>query len=242
MAGVEAWLWIGVVGMLIGFVLLYFPLISNKVNRDEPDLVSHFYVPLIAFTLYLLMALGGGIMTTATGRVFYYGRYIDWAFTTPLLLFSLVSAGLLGTGVKRPGLIVGLLGADVYMIATGFVAALTDNPNLKWSFYLCSCLGFVAIYGLLLGPFRKLTALGPQGADYNKKMVTLGALWFAYPIVFLFGQEGLRLWSPVYDAAFFTILDVTAKVVYGLWAVSLAKKSSASLPADYTTTQTAAIR
>jgi bacteriorhodopsin len=230
---VETWLWIGTAGMLAGAVLLYFPLLSNKVGREEGDLVSHFYVPLIAFTLYLLMALGAGAMTTSTGRVFYFGRYIDWTITTPLLLWSLVTSGLQGTSIKRPALIFGLLGADVYMIATGFVAGLTDNMTVKWSFYITSCIAFIAIYGLIFGPFRKLINLGPNASDFVKKASVLSLVWFAYPIVFIFGQEGLRLWSAQVDAACFTILDLTAKVLYGLWAVSLMKKSERKFAENY---------
>ena len=231
---VENWLWVGTIGMLLGAVLLYFPLISNKVGREEGDLVSHFYVPLIAFALYLLMALGVGSMATSTGRVFYFGRYIDWTITTPLLLWSLVSSGLQGTNVKRPALIWGLLGADVYMIATGFVAGLTDNMTVKWSFYITSCIAFLAIYGLIFGPFRKLIAAGPNSSDFTKKAVVLSLVWLAYPIVFIVGQEGLRLWSAQLDAACFTILDLSAKVLYGLWAVSLMKKSEARFADNYT--------
>ncbi len=230
---VETWLWIGTVGMLLGAVLLYFPLLSNQSEREEGDLVSHFYVPLIAFTLYLVMALGAGALTTSVGRVFYFARYIDWSFTTPLLLWSLVSSGLHGTNVRRPALLWGLLGADVYMIVTGFLAALTDNPTVKWTFFICSCFSFLAIYGLIFGPFKKLTATGPNGADFVKKATVLSLVWLAYPVVFLVGQEGLRLWSPGADAVCFTILDLVAKVAYGLWAVSLAKKSAGALESGF---------
>jgi bacteriorhodopsin len=223
---VETWLWIGTIGMLLGAVILYFALVSNKSLRDEGDYQSHFYVPLIAFTLYLLMALGAGALVTSTGRVYYFARYIDWSITTPLLLYSLVTSGLHGTGIKRPALVVGLLGADVYMILTGFVAGLSDNPSVKWTFYICSCAAFIAIYGLLFGPFKKLTATGPHASTYMKKAMFLSAIWFAYPVVFLIGQEGFRIWSATWDAVFFTLLDLIAKVVYGVWAVSLAKKSA----------------
>ncbi len=242
MMDIRNWLWIGTIGMLIGAGLLYLPLRANKVEREEGGLVTHFYVPLIAFTLYLLMALGGGVMATSTGRSFYYGRYIDWSFTTPLLLWSLVSSGLQGTNIRRPALLFGLLGADVYMIATGFVAGLSDNPNIKWSFYISSCISFLAIYALLFGPFRKLTAAGPNGADYMKKASVLSLLWLAYPIVFIIGQEGFGIWSGKTDAALYMILDVTAKVAYGLWAVSLEKKSESKFPADYGSVARTAVR
>jgi bacteriorhodopsin len=239
-ATIHLWLWIGTIGMLIGAVLLYFAMASNKSEREEGDLVSHFYVPLIAFALYLLMALGVGSLTTSIGRVFYFGRYIDWTFTTPLLLWSLVNTGLQGTGIKRPALVWGLLGADVYMILTGFVAGLTDNMTVKWCFYITSCFAFLAVYGLLFGPFKRLTATGPNGADYMKKAATLSLLWLAYPIVFILGQEGIRYWSGDVDAIAYTILDLTAKVAYGLWAVSLAKKALTRTP-DYPTTARATI-
>lgn len=181
---------------------------------------------MIAMTLYLLMALGHGSVVLSSGRVFYYARYIDWSITTPLLLLSLVAGAVQGHTRKRGALIAGLLVSDVYMIVTGLVAGWTDDPTLKWWFYVLSCLSFVAIYALLWGPFKELSQSSPKGALYRKKAAALSVVWFAYPVVFLIGQEGLRLWSPVVDAALFTILDVTAKVFYGLWAVSLVQHTS----------------
>lgn len=218
---VELWLWIGTIGMSIGLVLLFFPMQKNKTVSEEGDSIAHFLVPMIAMTLYLLMALGHGSVVLPSGRVFYYARYVDWSITTPLLLLSLIAGTVKGHTHKRGGLIAGLIVSDVYMIATGLVAGWTDDPTLKWWFYALSCLSFVAIYALLWGPFKELSQSSPQGGLYRKKAAVLSLVWLAYPVVFLIGQEGLRLWSPVVDAALFTILDVTAKVFYGLWAVSL---------------------
>jgi bacteriorhodopsin len=230
---VQLWLWIGVIGMSIGLVLLFFPMQKNKSVSEQGDSISHFLVPMIAMTLYLLMALGHGSVTLPSGRVFYFARYIDWSITTPLLLLSLVSGAVQGHRYKRGALIAGLVLSDMYMIVTGLVAGWTDDPTLKWWFYAVSCLAFVAIYALLFGPFRELSLASPKGADYRKKAVVLAVIWFAYPIVFLIGQEGLRLWSPLVDAVLFTCLDLIAKVLYGLWAVSMvqhAGNASEELP------------
>ena len=218
---VEVWLWIGTIGMSIGMVLLFFPMQKNKTLSEQGDSIAHFLVPMVALTLYLLMALGHGSVVRPSGRVFYYARYIDWSITTPLLLLSLVSGAVEGHTKKRGALIAGLVISDVYMIATGFVAGWTDDPTLKWWFYALSCLSFLAIYGLLWGPFRELSLTSPKGENYRKKAGALSVVWFAYPIVFLIGQEGFRLWSPAVDAVLFTLLDLTAKVAYGLWAVSM---------------------
>lgn len=222
---VEFWLWVGVIGMGVGSVLLFFRALNNKRPEDQADLNAHFFVPAIAFSLYLLMALGGGVMQTYPGHFFFYGRYIDWVFTTPLLLFSLVYSGLEGTGQKRPTLIWTLLAADVYMIVTGFVAALCDAPALKWSFYFLSWLGFLAIGGMIFGPFRRMAHAGPYGADFSRKATVLALVWLAYPVVFILGQEGVQAWSAGVDSLLFTCLDLTAKVIYGLWAVALLSKS-----------------
>ncbi|WP_419806711.1 bacteriorhodopsin [Terriglobus sp.] len=218
---VELWLWIGTIGMALGVVLLFFPMQKNKSVSEQGDSIAHFLVPMVAMTLYLLMAYGYGSAPRPSGRIFYYARYIDWSITTPLLLLSLVSGAVKGHVKKRGAMIAGLVISDVYMIVTGLVAGWTDDPRLKWSFYLLSCLSFVAIYALLWGPFRKLSEKSPEGETYRKKLPVLSIVWFLYPVVFLVGQQGLRLWSPVVDATLFTSLDLIAKVIYGLWAVSL---------------------
>ena len=224
---VQLWLWIGVFGMSIGLLLLFFPMQKNKSVSEQGDSIAHFLVPVVAMTLYLLMALGHGSVLLQSGRVFYFGRYIDWAITTPLLLLSLVSGAVEGHRHKRGAMIAGLVLSDVYMIVTGLVAGWTDDPTLKWWFYAVSCLAFLAIYTLLFGPFRTLSLSSPKGEAYRKKSLVLSAIWLAYPIVFLIGQEGLRLWSPVIDAVLFTCLDLLAKVAYGLWAVSMVQHTGA---------------
>lgn len=223
---VQTWLWIGTFGMSIGAFALFFPLQKTRTAYELGDSIGHFIVPIIALTLYLLMALGHGQVVLASGRVFYYGRYIDWTFTTPILLLSLVSSAVDGHRIKRGALIAGLLLSDVYMIETGLVAAWTDDPALKWWFYGMSCVSFLAVYVLLWGPFRQLSLTGSEpekGANYRKKLPILTVLWLIYPVVFILGQEGFRLWSPVVDGVLFTSLDLLAKVAYGLYGVSLAK-------------------
>ncbi len=222
---VQLWLWIGTIGMSVGLILLFFPMQKNESVSEQGDSIAHFLVPMVALTLYLLMSLGHGSVTLPSGRVFYYARYIDWSITTPLLLLSLVSSAVYGQSNKRGALIAGLVLSDVYMIATGLVAGWTDDPTLKWWFYVLSCLAFLALYGLLWGSFRRLSQDSPKGDLYRRKATALSIVWFFYPVVFLLGQEGLRLWSPVVDAALFTILDLTAKVAYGLWAVSMVQST-----------------
>ncbi len=176
---VQLWLWIGTFGMSLGLLALFFPMQKNKLVSEEGDSIAHFLVPMIAMTLYLLMALGHGSVVLPSGRVFYYARYIDWSVTTPLLLLSLVGGAVRGHAKKRGALIAGLVISDVYMIVTGLVAGWTDDPQLKWWFYLLSCISFIAIYALLWGPFKKLSESSPDGHVYRKKALVLSVVWFA---------------------------------------------------------------
>lgn len=43
----------------------------------------------IAATAYLCMGMGTGYSVRRGGRWIYWARYIDWAFTTPLLIWDL---------------------------------------------------------------------------------------------------------------------------------------------------------
>ena len=166
---VELWLWIGTIGMSLGMLLLFFPMQKNKSVSEQGDSIAHFLVPMVAMTLYLLMALGHGSVLLPSGRVFYFARYIDWAITTPLLLLSLVSGAVAGHVKKRGALIAGLVLSDVYMIVTGLVAGWTDDPHLKWWFYLPQLPRLVAIYALLWGPFKELSQKKPQGRSLPQK-------------------------------------------------------------------------
>jgi bacteriorhodopsin len=55
----------------------------------------------------------------------FYARYIDWAFTTPLLLLDLTLVAGLPAGEIAIAII-----ADIIMIVTGAIGAL--HPSLKY--------------------------------------------------------------------------------------------------------------
>ena len=116
-------LWITTVIMLLGGLLI---LMTGKRRTQAEGLhtVLHGIVPIIAACSYLAMATGQGLVVLPTDaavaagqttptRIFYFARYIDWTFTTPLLLVSLGSTAMRHRP-KRHGAIVGaVLGALV---------------------------------------------------------------------------------------------------------------------------------
>ncbi|BDA70082.1 hypothetical protein CAL7716_042480 [Calothrix sp. PCC 7716] len=118
----QLWLWIAFIGMVFGCI--YFGLKATAMRRKEgmEFPLESFFITLWAATLYLTMILGETV-SQVNGQTVYWGRYVDWVVTTPLLLLELgVIAGL------RPKLIVGVMGADIFMILTGLVATLEASP------------------------------------------------------------------------------------------------------------------
>lgn len=209
----QAWLWIGFIGMAIGSVI--FGLKAASLRRREGmefSLVS-FFITLWAAALYLTMVLNETVLHNFNGQAdIFVGRYIDWAVTTPLLLLDLgVIAG------ARPKLIAGVMGADIFMILTGLVATLESAPN-NYLWYIISSGAFLVILWALFTEFAS-TARRRNG-KVNQLFMTLRnilvVLWFCYPIVWILGPEGSHTLSLGVETALYAILDISAKVGFGL--------------------------
>ncbi|CAD6590220.1 MAG: ion channel activity [Tremellales sp. Tagirdzhanova-0007] len=179
----------------------------------------------IAMVSYLVMSTGLGIsyvsihdhtVEAATNHLFrevYYARYIDWLFTTPLLLLSLAFlAGL------SPADTVLVISADVFMIVTGLMSTLvparsTDGERSRWLWYGISCAFFLGIWFILLTGGRQAAALRPKKTRglFNLLGGMTLLLWTAYPIVFGL-TEGANILSVDVEIVAYAVLDVAAKV------------------------------
>lgn len=223
---VTDWLWLGFWGMAVGSVLI-FAMGWNRRTRDEENhYLLHLFVCLTAMASYFAMAVGQGVIRLADGRDFYYARYVDWSLTTPLLLAGLCLTAL-HSPFRRWALMLGLLFADFYMIVTGTFAGFSaTGSSAKWVWYLLSSGAFAFIYYGLWGPLRsEAEKSGPRAAAlFKTNAAILSVLWFFYPVVFLLGSEGILAVDAVTTAAAYTILDVTAKVAYGLFSMAGSKK------------------
>ena len=224
------WLWIGMWGMAAGFLALAF-LSKARTEEAANEGVIHTVVPAIAAVFYLLMGLGAGeaVLSWDNGRLFYWARYVDWSFTTPLLLLGLCFTAL-GSLKGNIALISALVFSDVAMILTGLFAGIAPSGSAsKWIWYLVSCGFFLAVLYVIWGPLLDLAkARTVQHAKiYQRNAAILSVLWILYPVVFFFGSEGVNTLAPALVLAAFTILDLTSKVAYGLLAVTQHKTADA---------------
>jgi len=156
-------------------------------------------VCLIASLAYLTMATGHGYVVKCNGRQFYYARYVDWAITTPLMLWDLVTFGT-ANSTSTSGSVnltrVFLVVMDVFMIVAGLIGELIDGGE-RWAFFGFSMLAFIPIMwflcklenddGVCCGAAANLT---PEGKLFQRILMITIITWSIYPIVWILATTG----------------------------------------------------
>lgn len=145
-----------------------------------------------------------------TYREIFYVRYIDWVITTPLLLTDL----LLTAGMPWPTTLFVIL-VDEVMIVTGLVGALV-RTSYKWGYFAFGC--FALCYILYQLAWEARLHANAMGKEVGKTFLYCGSLtavlWTLYPIAW--GVcEGGNIIAPDSEAAFYGVLDLFAKPVFG---------------------------
>jgi halorhodopsin len=180
--------------------------------------VATLFIPLVSISSYLglLSGLTIGVTQMPAGHpldevVSQWGRYLTWAFSTPLILAAL---GWLAD-VDRADL-AAVIGADIGMCVTGLAAALTTSSlALRWVFYVVSCAFFaVVLYALVVEWPARAQAAGTSEIFGTLRVLTV-VLWLGYPIVWAVGVEGLALVDSAGITSWaYSALDILAKYVF----------------------------
>jgi bacteriorhodopsin len=217
------WLWLGTAGMFLGMVYFIVRGWGQEDERRQKFYIATIFICAIAFSNYLAMALGYGLTeVTVAGETLpiYWARYTDWLFTTPLLLYDL---GLLA-GADR-NTIATLVGLDVLMIGTGAVATLTGSGTdvvgaeaariIWWAVSTAFLLVLLyVLFGRLTSRARDLSGDARDTFSTLRNMILV--LWLVYPVWWLVGTEGVGVIGLGIETAGFMVLDLTAKVGFGL--------------------------
>jgi len=207
---------------------------KRRTAAEELHTVLHGIVPLIAACSYFAMATGQGAVilgadaaAPGTGRIFYFARYIDWTFTTPLLLVTL-SMTAMHSGEKRAGAIAGAVLADVMMILTAFFFGASEVAWIKWTWFIISCAAFLGVYYVIWVSQMQANALERDDirTTYRRNAVILSVLWLIYPVILAVAPDGLNYIGDTASVLLIGILDVVAKVVYGLMTVASDSKAT----------------
>lgn len=211
----QTWLWTGCIGMALGAIFFGTAAHKAQTQRWQILYILNFFICVIAAVLYLAMALGQGF-DVVYDRPTYWVRYVTWSLSTPLLVLVLTFLA----GSRLP-ITASLLGADILMIATGFVATVSAKPtNYIW--YLVSCGAFLGMLYILFGVYRQeAERQHPRAKRRFGRLVTVhAALWIAYPIVWILSSTGLNLLSSSFETLGYTLLDLASKVGFGFLSIS----------------------
>ena len=239
------WLWLGTLGMFLGMLYFIARGWGETDRRRQEFYIVTIFITAIAFVNYLAMALGFGLTIMEVGGEelpIYWARYTDWFFTTPLLLIDL---GLL-VGANRNELS-SLVGLDMLMIGTGVVATLSAGPGFlsegaRRLIWWGISTGFLLVllymlYGSLDEKASKLT--GDAASTFSTLRTLIVVVWLVYPVWWIVGTEGLQLVSLNIETAGFMVLDLVAKVGFGIILLSSREvldaagaRASSAEPAD----------
>jgi len=158
-------------------------------------------------------------------------RYADWLITVPILVIELLIV--LGvTAERRRSLMTTLVPATVLMIGLGYPGEISTDDGTKWLFWVLAMIPFAYILWVLLGELKaaKARESGQVASMINNATTILLVTWMVYPITYLFpvffeyphdGAETARQLG-------YTVADITAKALYGLAIVGIAKARSAN--------------
>jgi len=211
-------LWVGFACMAASS--LYFLSHANKSENNSIEMLT-FFITAIATCAYLTMASGYGVLDNHTRQPFYYARYIDWLFTTPLMVWDLM----LLTGEDSMQIFT-TVGLDVLMIVCGIVGCLLEKHVVRWVFFVLGCLAFYGVCKDLL----KNVGKGDEASKVYASATYLTVIsWTCYPIVWAL-CEGADVVSVCVSALLYTVMDVTSKCVFGYIIVS----NRAALESVYT--------
>ena len=211
-------LWVNVA--LAGLAALLFAYMGRNVRGDRARMiwVVTLFIPLVSISSYLGLLSGVtiGVLEMPAGHpldeaVSQWGRYLTWAFSTPLILAAL---GWLAD-VDRADLLA-VVAADIGMCLTGLAAALTTSSLLmRWVFYAVSCVFFaVVLYALVFKWPVSAEAAGTSEIFSTLRALTV-VLWLGYPIVWAVGIEGLALVESTGLTSWgYSALDILAKYVF----------------------------
>lgn len=196
----------------MGAGALYFFLLRNDVDPAYRSsmVVAGLVCAIACFHYYKMTAVyqAGGQFPTAL-------RYVDWLFTTPLLLVKFPL--LLRMGDRGAKFFWQLVILDVAMIVTAFIAETSPVDSQKWwTFFLISCAFELLIVGVLYLQLGQ--AIGEAPAPLARALETMRLFvlvgWAIYPIGFLMARSGYgELREIIYNVA-----DVINKVGFGLVA------------------------
>jgi len=200
---------------------VYFLTQMRSVNKQYQAgiAVSAIVVGIAGYHYYRIWSdFGEGVMNEGY-------RYADWLITVPLLIIELLIV--LGVAKQeRRSLMLKLVPATILMVGLGYPGEVANSNGAKWTFWVLAMLPFIYILRTLYSELQKAgqRETGAVANQIKNATYVLLATWMVYPIAYLF---------PIFDGESetletlrqvgYTFADITAKGLYGLMILWIAK-------------------
>ena len=200
---------------------VYFLTQMRSVNKQYQAgiAVSAIVVGIAGYHYYRIWSdFGEGVMNEGY-------RYADWLITVPLLIIELLIV--LGVAKQeRRSLMLKLVPATILMVGLGYPGEVANSNGAKWTFWVFAMLPFIYILRTLYGELQKAgqRETGAVATQIKNATYVLLTTWLVYPIAYLF---------PIFDGESetletlrqvgYTFADITAKGLYGLMILWIAK-------------------
>ena len=200
---------------------VYFLTQMRSVNKQYQAgiAVSAIVVGIAGYHYYRIWSdFGEGVMNEGY-------RYADWLITVPLLIIELLIV--LGVAKQeRRSLMLKLVPATILMVGLGYPGEVANGNGAKWTFWILAILPFIYILKTLYAELQKAgqRETGAVATQIKNATYVLLTTWMVYPIAYLF---------PIFDGESetletlrqvgYTFADITAKGLYGLMILWIAK-------------------
>ena len=200
---------------------VYFLTQMRSVNKQYQAgiAVSAIVVGIAGYHYYRIWSdFGEGVMNEGY-------RYADWLITVPLLIIELLIV--LGVAKQeRRSLMLKLVPATILMVGLGYPGEVANGNGAKWTFWVLAMLPFIYILRTLYSELQKAgqRETGAVATQIKNATYVLLTTWLVYPIAYLF---------PIFDGESetletlrqvgYTFADITAKGLYGLMILWIAK-------------------
>jgi bacteriorhodopsin len=216
------WHWLYISGMAIG--ALYFASLGRN-PRGLPRL-EYFvatFIPIWSGLAYLSMVLphGGDLeqgKLAVAGQITHFARYADWVVTTPLLLLTLSWTAMHQHSKKDWTLTFSLMATQVIVVLTGLIADLSTIPWVRYLWYTIGVVAFLIVLWGIWGPLRAKTREPEASAElarfYDNLTIFLTVTWICYPVIWILGPSGIRLFDQTWNTFLFCLVPFFSKVVF----------------------------
>lgn len=209
--------------VMLGAFVYFLTQIKSVAKQYQNGIAVSAVVVGIAGYHYFRIFTGWAEGTTNEGY-----RYADWLITVPLLVIELLIV--LGvTAERRKKLMTTLVPASALMIGLGYPGEVSSNDSTKWLFWALAMIPFAYILFTLSGELKaaKARETGLISKSISNATTILLVTWLVYPIAYLIPvvfteSDGAEAGRQVA----YTIADITAKALYGLMILNIAKARS----------------